>query len=59
MQWFLNLKIGTKLLAGFIFVAMIAGVIGYVGVSSLKSTAEAGTELFEKQTVPIVRMGKI
>ena len=35
MKWFLNMKIGAKLISGFVFVALIAGVIGIVGYSSL------------------------
>jgi methyl-accepting chemotaxis protein len=59
MQWFLDLKISTKLLTGFIFVALIAGMIGYIGVTNLKTVAVSGTELFDQNTVPIGRMGKI
>ena len=36
MKWFNNLKIGTKLLAGFIMVALIAGVVGGVGMFGLQ-----------------------
>jgi methyl-accepting chemotaxis protein len=59
MQWFLDLKIGTKLLAGFIFVALIAAAIGYVGITSLKAADASDTELYEQRTVPVVQMGKI
>lgn len=37
MQWFYNLKIGTKLIAAFVFVAMIAGVIGVIGFYSINN----------------------
>jgi methyl-accepting chemotaxis protein len=59
MQWFLDLKIGVKLLGGFVFVALIAAAIGYVGVTNLKSVSDSDAELYEKQTVPVVRLGKI
>jgi methyl-accepting chemotaxis protein len=59
MQWFLDLKIGTKLLAGFVFVAIIAAAIGYVGVTSLNTANDSDTVLYEKRTVPIVQMGKM
>ncbi len=35
MRWFNNLKIGTKLLSGFIFVAIIAGAIGFIGINKI------------------------
>ena len=53
MQWFYNLKIGTKLLAGFIVVALIAGIIGFVGISNLRNIAKLDAELYELCTVPI------
>ncbi len=33
MKWFYNLKIGTKLILGFVVVALIAGGIGVMGSS--------------------------
>ena len=56
MNWFLNLKIGTKLLTSFIFVALIAGVIGYEGITSLSAADESDTVLYEKNTVPLAQM---
>ena len=35
MNWFYNLKLQKKLLLSFILVAAIAGVIGFIGYSSL------------------------
>jgi methyl-accepting chemotaxis protein len=37
MQWYYNLKISVKLISGFMLVALIAGVIGYVGVTNIES----------------------
>ena len=36
MKWYNNLRIGTKLLTGFIIVALIAGVVGGVGIFGLR-----------------------
>jgi methyl-accepting chemotaxis protein len=36
MNWYKNLNIGTKLLTGFILVALIAGVIGFVGYNAVR-----------------------
>ncbi|MEA4971173.1 MAG: methyl-accepting chemotaxis protein [Candidatus Pelethousia sp.] len=35
MKWFRNLKIGVKITVGFLLVAIIAGLIGVVGIVSL------------------------
>ena len=53
MKWYNNLKIGVKLILGFIIVAIIAGVIGAVGVINIKTINDADTYLYEKMTVPL------
>ena len=57
MKWFYNLKVGTKLLSGFIFVALIAALIGYEGVTSLKEADASDTILFQKNTIPLSQLG--
>ncbi len=46
MNWFYNLKIGTKLIAAFIVVVLIGGLAGYIGanaaIQSLLAVAGAG-----------------
>jgi methyl-accepting chemotaxis protein len=59
MSWYYNLKISVKLLSAFIVVAIIAGVIGAVGVVKLKVSNDAGTKLYEKITIPISDLGDI
>lgn len=53
MQWFNNLRIGTKLITGFITVALIAGIIGVIGIQKIHQIEDADTKLYEKITVPI------
>ncbi|AWI05510.1 HAMP domain-containing methyl-accepting chemotaxis protein [Clostridium drakei] len=38
MKWYYNMKISSKLILGFIIVAMLAGFIGIIGIFSLQST---------------------
>ena len=38
MNWFYNLRIGTKLISAFIAVALIGGLIGYIGVAKLNTS---------------------
>jgi len=56
MKWYYNLKVGTKLISGFILVAIIAGIIGTVGVVNIMKIDKAGTKLYEKMTVPLGEM---
>jgi methyl-accepting chemotaxis protein len=53
MQWFNNLKIMPKLMTGFILVALLAGLIGYIGIKEISVIDAADMQLYEKMTVPI------
>ncbi|KJS01736.1 MAG: hypothetical protein VR65_08315 [Desulfobulbaceae bacterium BRH_c16a] len=53
MAWFENMTLKGKLLAGFITVAIIAGVIGGFGIYNIKKIDVADTLLFEKVVVPL------
>ena len=59
MQWYSNLKISVKLLSSFIIVALIAGIIGYVGVTKIHQIDEADTKMYEKITIPLSDLGDI
>ncbi len=55
-----NIKIGVKLIGGFLIVAMIAAAIGIFGVTNMKSADVRDTMLYEKATVPfeyVITMG--
>ncbi|SHI06476.1 methyl-accepting chemotaxis sensory transducer [Sporobacter termitidis DSM 10068] len=51
MKWFANLKIATKLITGFIIVAIIAGVVGVVGLINLNSIGQADSRLYSVNTL--------
>lgn len=59
MKWFNDLKIAVKLLAGFILVALIAGVVGLVGVIDLNRIVSNDTKLYVNVTVPISQMAEL
>lgn len=59
MKWFQNLKIANKLIVGFLCVAVIAGLVGTVGIFNLSSLSQADVELYENYTVPMGQMGDI
>jgi len=56
MKWFLNLKVGVKLIIGFILVSIIAGAIGIVGAVNIKKIDNADTALYETMTKPLGEM---
>jgi methyl-accepting chemotaxis protein len=59
MKWFHNLKISTKLLSSFILVALLAGVIGWIGISNMQEIAAKDTMMYQHMLVPITQLGKI
>jgi methyl-accepting chemotaxis protein len=59
MQWFNNLKIMSKLMTGFILVALLAGLTGYIGIRQMKQIDDSDTLLYEKMTVPIATLQDI
>jgi methyl-accepting chemotaxis protein len=45
MNWFNNMKIRTKLLGGFVLVAIIAGIIGYIGYNGMQGIQKGQDEI--------------
>ncbi|NJK94023.1 MAG: hypothetical protein HC905_03010 [Bacteroidales bacterium] len=56
MNWFKNMKIRTKLLSSFLLVAVLAGIIGYMGIMRIKQIDAADTKLYANITVPVADM---
>jgi methyl-accepting chemotaxis protein len=59
MSWFNNMTLKGKLLAGFISVAIIAGVIGGFGIYNIKEIDHADTMLYEKVAIPLGQVAEI
>lgn len=59
MRWFNNLRISAKLLTGFSVVALIAVIVGGVGITKIKTIDDADTRLYENMTVPIGDVGQL
>lgn len=59
MKWFYNMKIMAKLLIGFILVAVIIGIVGYIGITKINELDKSDTELYEHMTVPLAELGDI
>ncbi|MGX8702556.1 methyl-accepting chemotaxis protein [Caproiciproducens sp.] len=57
MKRFVNFKIATKLIIGFLIVACIASVVGVVGLVNINTLAETDKVLYEGNTLGIVYAG--
>ena len=53
MKWFYNLKIGSKLLASFVLVALIACAIGILGIIKIQQIEQSSSEMYERNTKPM------
>ncbi len=59
MKWFLNMRIGAKLIVSFILVALISGAMGVYAIYNMKALDASDTELYENMTVPLSEIGQI
>ncbi|BCG46300.1 Methyl-accepting chemotaxis sensor/transducer protein [Citrifermentans bremense] len=59
MNWFYDIKIGTKLMSGFIAVALIAGVIGAFGITRINQIKQGSDLLYHSVTVPLSDLSDI
>jgi len=57
MKWFYNLKIQNKLLGAFSVVALIAGLIGWIGYSGLSTIGSNADELYQNRMIPVKNLG--
>jgi len=57
MKWFLNMKISAKLITGFLIVALLAGVVGAIGLQSINTISSADKLLFEENTLGVLYAG--
>ena len=59
MKSFYNWKIRTKLLSSFILGALVVGIVGMLGISSINKLDNSQQDLFENMTVPLSEIGQI
>ena len=59
MQWFYNMTIGKKLMLSFFIMAVIAGAIGYLGITNINTIVTYDAVLYKDMTVPISQLETI
>jgi methyl-accepting chemotaxis protein len=52
-----NLRVRTKLIGGFLIIALVAGVIGVSGISGIRKIAKADNRLYTDNTIPLPLYG--
>ena len=56
---FKNMKLGVKVLSGFIALTVIAAALGIIGTINIRNIGDADTFLYQKITLPIEYVGLI
>ena len=51
MNWFTQMKVGTKLMLGFFIVALIGGVIGALGILKASELSDLASLMYEREMV--------
>ncbi len=59
MKFINDLKIGVKVTGGFLVVAIIAAVIGIIGILNLRTIASNDKKLYENMTVPLSQVAEM
>jgi methyl-accepting chemotaxis protein len=59
MKWFNNMKISVKLISSFLLVAIIAGVVGAIGIINLQKIDKDYTDLYINYGIANGDIGKI
>jgi methyl-accepting chemotaxis protein len=54
MKWFDNLKIGTKLIVAFMFMAVLATVVGYMGLNGTDTMNKLLNSMHDDNLTPII-----
>ena len=54
-----DVKLSTKIILGFLFVAVISGVVGGVGIFYTRQITAAGQNLYANNTVPLANIGAL
>ena len=59
MKWFLNMKIGAKMITGFLIVSILTIAMGAFALLNIKALADSDTELYENMLIPTEQMSQI
>jgi methyl-accepting chemotaxis protein len=56
---FKNLSLGSKLIAAFILVAAICGIVGAVGIRNIHKIDDASAKMYTAMTIPLHEIGEV
>ena len=53
MQWFNDMKVGTKLILSFIVMAIFTAIVGYYGVTKMSLINDLGDKIYQKELLGV------
>ena len=56
---FADTKLGTKMIGGFVFVALISALIGVSSLMNIRKMAQADQRLYDQSTAPLPELSTI
>jgi len=59
MKWYRNLKIGTKIITGFLIIAVIVAAVGMAGLMNLNMLNQNNNGMYNNQTVPLEKLADL
>ncbi len=59
MNWFVNLKIKSKLVICFIVISLFIGVVGAIGINNMSNLNTRGDEMYEHNFLPAQSLSRI
>ena len=57
MKWISSMKMGQKVMVGFLLMVCVTIVVGMMGVKQIKTIDQRDTELYTQDTVPLAQIG--
>jgi methyl-accepting chemotaxis protein len=59
MNWFYNLKISVKMLTGFILIAIIPGIIGFISIRNVTQLSSDYIALYQNHGITLKYLGEV
>ena len=59
MKWYRNLKIGVKIVSGFLIIALIVAAVGVFGLISLETVNTKTDKMYTENTMAIEKLSQI
>jgi methyl-accepting chemotaxis protein len=53
MKWYVNLKTATKLISAFVVTAILAGIMGFYGLSNMQTSNDSLNLLYSKNLLSV------